>query len=107
IDFTIPPAIHDPSVAARPPEPLESLPERANLRLCVGVDLGEPRQHSNPPHPFRLLRARHERPRGRRAAEQRDELAASHVWCPPASTAGGSLPHAQPVAEWPASPWAT
>jgi hypothetical protein len=31
-----------------------------------------------------LLRARHERPRGSRAAEQRDELAPLHVWMAPA-----------------------
>jgi hypothetical protein len=32
----------------------------------------------------RLLRARRERPRNRRAAEKRDELAAVHVWMAPA-----------------------
>ena len=32
----------------------------------------------------RLLRPRRERPRGCRAAEQRDELAAVHVWMAPA-----------------------
>src|SRR5438128_2261720 len=32
----------------------------------------------------RLLRARRERPRGCRAAERRDELAALHVWMAPA-----------------------
>src|SRR5262249_4546807 len=32
----------------------------------------------------RLLRLRHERPRGSRAAEQRDALVASHVWMAPA-----------------------
>src|SRR5262245_20474339 len=32
----------------------------------------------------RLLRARRERPRSRRTAEQRDELAAFHVWMAPA-----------------------
>src|SRR5262249_53261681 len=105
IDFTIPPAIHDPSVAARPPEPLESLPERANLRLCVGVDLGEPRQHSNPPHPFRLLRPRRERPRRRAAAEQRQEFPPSHALNSSSLDPGVSLQHAQPAAEWPASPW--
>jgi hypothetical protein len=31
-----------------------------------------------------LLRARRERPRHRRAAEQRDEVAAFHVWMAPA-----------------------
>ena len=33
---------------------------------------------SAPPHPLALLRARREWPRGSRAAEQRDELAAFH-----------------------------
>src|SRR5262249_12274733 len=33
-------------------------------------------KHADPPHAFVLLRPRRERPRGRRAAEQRDELAA-------------------------------
>jgi len=32
-------------------------------------------QHADTPHPIRLLRARRERPRRSRAAEQRDELA--------------------------------
>jgi len=31
--------------------------------------------YADPPHPVRLLRARSERPRGRRAADQRDEVA--------------------------------
>ena len=35
-------------------------------------------EHADAPHPLGLLRARRERPRSRRAAEQRDELAASH-----------------------------
>ena len=33
-------------------------------------------QHADAPHALALLRARRERPRRRRAAEQRDELAA-------------------------------
>src|SRR5262249_6516782 len=35
-------------------------------------------QHADAPHPLALLRARRERPRRRRAAEQRDELASLH-----------------------------
>ena len=34
-------------------------------------------EHADAPHPVRLLRPRRERPRRRRAAEQRDELAPS------------------------------
>src|SRR5262249_34589836 len=44
---------------------------------------GRPRligENANAPHPPALLRARRERPRNRRAAEQRDELASFH--CP-------------------------
>ena len=36
------------------------------------------RNDSDAPHPLALLRARRERPRGCRAAEQRDEVAALH-----------------------------
>src|SRR5262249_57595540 len=40
-------------------------------------------EHSDPPHPLALLRARCERPRDCRAAEQRDELATFHCqWLP-------------------------
>src|SRR5215510_2291019 len=35
-------------------------------------------QHADTAHPLALLRARRERPRGRRTAEQRDELAPPH-----------------------------
>jgi hypothetical protein len=36
-------------------------------------------EHANAPHTLRLLRPRRERPRGRRAAEERDEPAAFHL----------------------------
>jgi hypothetical protein len=39
------------------------------------IRLGKRRQHADPPHLARLLRARRERPRGCRATDQRDELA--------------------------------
>src|SRR5262249_49654673 len=41
-------------------------------------------QHADAPYPLALLRARRERPCRRRAAEQRDECAALHVWMAPA-----------------------
>src|SRR5215468_11463363 len=44
-----------------------------------------------PPHPLTLLRPRRERPGGRRAAEQRDELAPSHVGHGDSSPAAASL----------------
>jgi len=43
-----------------------------SLSFCVIRDTHE---HANAPRPLGLLRARRERTRGRRAAEQRDELA--------------------------------
>jgi hypothetical protein len=44
--------------------------------LSFPVALRIRHQNADAPHPFALLCARRERPRGRRAAEQRDELAA-------------------------------
>ena len=43
------------------------------------VVLGMRHQHADPPFPLGLLCPRRERPRGSRAAEQRDELASSYV----------------------------
>src|SRR6516164_2599668 len=60
-----------------------------------------------PNHRHRLLlRPRRERPRSR-AAEQRDEIAAPHAEHRASSPGVGHryLPHAQPGAEGPASPW--
>ena len=58
------PASVDPDVAAlRPPELLESLPERRDPGLSFPVALGKRHQHADPPHPVGLLRARGERPR--------------------------------------------
>jgi hypothetical protein len=53
------------------------------------IALGERREHADASRPIALLRARRERPR-RRAAEQRDELAAPDESChviPPAGRA--------------------
>ena len=47
--------------------------------------LDSPSARPNPPHLLALLlRAHRERPRGCRAAEQRDELPPLHVWMAPA-----------------------
>jgi hypothetical protein len=48
----------------------------------IGLDLAKHRAADHR-HPW-LLRSRHERPRGGRAAQQRDELAAPHggTWVP-------------------------
>src|SRR5258708_25978383 len=42
--------------------------------------LGMAHQEADPPHALGLLRARRERPRRRRAADERDELAPSQGW---------------------------
>src|SRR5262252_2883919 len=66
-----------------PPGFLKCLLECRDPTGCVRIACSEAHQYTNAPHPLRLLRACHERPR-RRAAEQRDELAAPHVWMAPA-----------------------
>ena len=55
-----------PAALARTPSDVRQSPDRSQRAL---------REHTDPPHPLRLLRPRRERPRRRRAAEQRDELA--------------------------------
>ena len=55
----------------------ERLCKRGNQGLLIRIALGSPHQHTDAPHALALLRARREGP-SRRAAEQRDELAAFH-----------------------------
>ena len=46
------------------------------MRACsFRIVCGQVHKHTDAPHPLGLLRPRRERPRGRPAAEQRDELA--------------------------------
>jgi hypothetical protein len=69
----------DPHVAADHPaqfaEPLQKCRDADLVFLIVRHPWHE---HTNTPNALHLLRARRERPRHRRAAEQRDELAPSH-----------------------------
>jgi hypothetical protein len=60
----------------RPAELLERFLERGDAGLRFRVALGKRHQHADTPRPYRQLRGRRERPRGYRAAEQRDERAA-------------------------------
>src|SRR5262249_54500930 len=70
-------AVLDFNVASfRPAEAREPLTGSRNALLHRRIAFGSPPPHAAPPR--RLLCARRERPRGRRAAEQRDELAPSH-----------------------------
>src|SRR5262249_17480022 len=52
--------------------------ERCKATLCLRIVCGQIHEHTDAPHPLGLLRAPRDRPRHGRAAEQRDELAASH-----------------------------
>src|SRR5262249_50048500 len=73
------PAVVELNVATlRPSELLKPLAECGEECLIFGVVLGRRHQHADSPHAAAPLRARRERPRRRRAAEQRDELAAFH-----------------------------
>src|SRR5262249_14063314 len=72
------PPSFDPYIASGDPARLrEPLQERPEPGLLFRVVRGCRHQHADAPHPFALLRARRNRPRGR-AAKQRDERAAFH-----------------------------
>ena len=74
--FACAPAVLDPHVAADRSSPVRCSPCGTRRRgLCVRIVRGDGHEHADAPHAFALLRARRERPRRRRAAEQRDELA--------------------------------
>src|SRR6516164_5135945 len=73
------PASIDPQIAAvHPAQFLQLLDERSALRPSFRIALRPAHQYADPAHLLGLLRACRERPRCRRAAEQRDELAALH-----------------------------
>src|SRR6516165_3571155 len=70
------PASIDPQIAAvHPAQFLQLLDERSALRPSFRIALRPAHQYADPAHLLGLLRACRERPRCRRAAEQRDELA--------------------------------
>src|SRR5262249_35736869 len=73
------PAIFDARVAAvGPTKLLQALRESGEPGLTFRIIGGEIHEHADAPHRLALLRARRERPRCRRAAEQRDEGAPPH-----------------------------
>src|SRR5262249_8834865 len=78
IDIVLAPAGLDPHIAVTPAQLPQDLPERRYAGLTLWIVGGHVHQHADPAHPFGLLRARRERPRCCRAAEQRDELAPFH-----------------------------
>src|SRR5262245_41521151 len=63
--------------ALRPSQQFEFLPESLEAPLHLWIVPGRTDQHADAPHALALLCARRHRPRRSRAAEQRDELAAS------------------------------
>src|SRR5262249_43690092 len=79
IGIARPPAVVDlPIPADGPAQLLQPLMESREAHLSFRIIGGIIHEHADPPHPLRLLRARRERPRGCRAGEQRDEIAALH-----------------------------
>src|SRR5262249_39390930 len=73
------PASIDAKIAAfRPPEFLQPLAQGRNASLSVCIVRSQ-HYYGEAPHTLGLLRARRERPRGRRAAEHDDALAPSYV----------------------------
>src|SRR5262249_39790449 len=66
----------DPHIAANTPAHfLQALVERRKSIVAFWIIHGAVHKHADPPQ---LLRPRRERPRGRSAAEERDELAPLH-----------------------------
>src|SRR4029077_10808687 len=73
------PAGVDPHVAADgPAQLLQPLQERPDAGLKFRIVRGYGQEYADAPHRLRLLRARSEWPRRRRAPDQRDELAPPH-----------------------------
>src|SRR4051812_7491507 len=73
------PAVFDPDVAAiGPAQNLQALQESGDTSLIFRIVRSGGNDHPDAPHPLALLRPRGKRPRCRRAAKQRDELAALH-----------------------------
>ena len=61
-----------------PAELLEFLSKGGKPGVCFRIALGMGPKHADPPHPFAVLRPRHERPR-RYAAKARNEIAPPHL----------------------------
>src|SRR5262249_41947498 len=65
-------------MAVDPAQFLQPAQERRDAGSAFRIVRGGAHQHADAPHFLALLRARRERPPGRRAAEQRDEIAPLH-----------------------------
>src|SRR5262245_9613630 len=93
--------VFDQKVSAhRPTEMPQGLLESWFARLYLWISRREGHEHPDTTHPLRLLRARRERPPGRRAAEERNEMPPPHSITSSArasSVAGTSRPSALAV----------
>src|SRR5262249_2865576 len=79
LDIAGPPPVLDAHIAADDPAQFaEPLQERCVAGFVFGIVRYSGHEYPDAPHALRLLRACGERPRCRRAAEQRDELAPVH-----------------------------
>src|SRR5262249_8874775 len=87
------PANIEPGIAVVPAELLKFFPERRKPILPLRIAFAHCHQHADASQLPRLLRAHRERPRDRRAAEQRDELAPVHsiISSARASNDGGTV----------------
>src|SRR5262249_42017626 len=68
-------SVHADIATLRPSTLFKPLPKSREARRHFRIVLGQGRQHGDPANSVGLLRAGGQRPRGRRAAEKRDELA--------------------------------
>src|SRR5262249_39798638 len=92
LDITRAPAGLDPHITSdRPAELLQPLQQCRETPLSLGIAPGQIHEYPDAPHPLAVLRSRSDRPRGRCAAEKRDEVAPSHsiTSSARASTVGG------------------
>jgi predicted dithiol-disulfide oxidoreductase (DUF899 family) len=93
-------------VAVGPAQFLQALEKCCQTRLSVRTVRGHTHKHAHATHAFGLLRARRNRPRGRCAGQQRDELASpevEHGLLP--GTRCASLPQTQDALVAPACLW--
>src|SRR5262249_28296911 len=72
-------SVHADIATLRPSTLFKPSPESREARRHFRIVLDQGRQHGDPANSFGLLCERSERPRCRRAAEQRDEVAPFHA----------------------------
>src|SRR6202008_262959 len=90
--------VHHHVSILRPSQFGERLPQRGDTQRHFRIGFRCPCQNADAPHTLCLLRARRERPRGGRAANERDELATVAVGTPvtgrpPRGSVRAAFPH--------------